>query len=292
MAEEQQQTEREDRPLELGWFTLCLKASDLNATLDFYKKLSFEVVGGNPEHGYAVINNAHTELTPMGFLESNLLNFRGGNIPELAGELAGRGLELTHHGDNDPTKEAVEHIPGYKQYDPSKWPPEYNNDKDGNPLPYEDSGDFIIMDPDGNTLYFDSVPAERARYKAGNRFCAESVTGELNEGQLLLGNFTYCLNVKDISVSVDFYRELGLTLCEEHRGKGWAVLGYDEPSPFRLSLYQGHIKVNLLNFRGGDVFAIFPSWLLNVPRFDLDASGTVSGGDIFKIFPWWLISCT
>ena len=42
----------------------------------------------------------------------------------------------------------------------------------------------------------------------------------------------------------------------------------------------------------GDVFAIFPSWLMATVRHDLNADGVVSAGDVFAIFPWWLISCT
>src|SRR5688500_16738723 len=37
--------------LELGWLVVCLPASDFAATTDFYKRVGFITVGGQPENG-------------------------------------------------------------------------------------------------------------------------------------------------------------------------------------------------------------------------------------------------
>jgi predicted lactoylglutathione lyase len=65
-----------------------------------------------------------------------------------------------------------------------------------------------------------------------------------------LGDFTYCLNVQDIQLSVRFYEQLGFQRVEEHLDEGWAVL---KQNNCVLSLYEGHIERNLLNFRGADI---------------------------------------
>jgi catechol 2,3-dioxygenase-like lactoylglutathione lyase family enzyme len=68
-----------------------------------------------------------------------------------------------------------------------------------------------------------------------------------------LGKFFLCLNVRDVKRSLAFYRKLGLKHVGGTVEEGWAMLGYRN---LCLGLYQGHIEGNLLNFRGGDVFAI------------------------------------
>ena len=68
-----------------------------------------------------------------------------------------------------------------------------------------------------------------------------------------LGRFEYCLNVKDIDASLAFYRKLGFERTGGDIGEGWAILSDGKAV---IGLYAGHIGENLLNFRGGDVFAI------------------------------------
>jgi lactoylglutathione lyase len=71
--------------------------------------------------------------------------------------------------------------------------------------------------------------------------------------QLALGRFEYCLNVKDIKASLEFYGKLGFTQTQGKVDEGWAIIRHGNCI---LGLYQGHIATNLLNFRGADVFAI------------------------------------
>ena len=68
-----------------------------------------------------------------------------------------------------------------------------------------------------------------------------------------LGWFDLCLNVRDLRRSRDFYRKLGFRRIDGRLEDRWLLLSNGE---VRLGLYQGHIRTNLLNFRGGDAFAI------------------------------------
>ncbi len=71
--------------------------------------------------------------------------------------------------------------------------------------------------------------------------------------ELKLGRFEYCLNVADLSRSLGFYRKLGFEMIGGVLDEGWAIVRHGDCT---LGLFQGHIATNLLNFRGGDVFAI------------------------------------
>ena len=70
---------------------------------------------------------------------------------------------------------------------------------------------------------------------------------------LNLGRFEYCLTVRNLQKSLEFYTKLDFQQVGGNSEEGWLVLEHNE---LRLALYQGHIEENLMNFRGGDVFAI------------------------------------
>lgn len=72
--------------------------------------------------------------------------------------------------------------------------------------------------------------------------------------ELDLGSYYPCLNVKDLKKSMDFYGNLNFKVIEDHSDQNWAVLRHNN---MVLCLFQGHIDSNLINFRGGDVEAIF-----------------------------------
>ena len=59
-----------------------------------------------------------------------------------------------------------------------------------------------------------------------------------------------CLNVKNLADSISFYHNLGFQVIDDQRQDNWAVLKHND---LILSLYEGHIEHNLLNFRGGDI---------------------------------------
>ena len=68
-----------------------------------------------------------------------------------------------------------------------------------------------------------------------------------------IGTCTVCLNVRDVKRSSEFYAKLGFRATGGSLAENWVLM---EHGNFKLGLYQGHIESNLLNFRGGDVFAI------------------------------------
>jgi len=68
-----------------------------------------------------------------------------------------------------------------------------------------------------------------------------------------LGEHFPCLNVRDLSRSIEFYKLLDFRVIEDHSEENWAVLQHNNMA---LCLYQGHIHENLINFRGGDIEAI------------------------------------
>lgn len=68
-----------------------------------------------------------------------------------------------------------------------------------------------------------------------------------------LGRFEYCLNVAELGRSLEFYRRLGFEMIGGVIDEGWVIIRHGDCT---LGLFQGHIERNLLNFRGGDVFAI------------------------------------
>ncbi|MCU0728252.1 MAG: VOC family protein [Planctomycetes bacterium] len=225
---------------DLGWFALCIAAKRFPETYEFYRTIGFTTVRGKPEHGWVGLNNAGTDLAIMRDLPGNWLNFRGGDVPALAAEHRRRGLEPN----------------GETAYDPKAWPEEWHTGPGGRRLPLEGAACYSLTDPDGNTVYFDTVPLERVRYVAGQRFCQPEATGRLLRGQRTLGRFELSLRVKSLRASLDFYTRLGLGIVFDRRKEGFAILGRERPARLRLGLYRGHIRKNLLTFRGADVFSV------------------------------------
>ena len=68
-----------------------------------------------------------------------------------------------------------------------------------------------------------------------------------------LGRFELCLNVADLMKSVEFYQDLGFVPIRGSMSDGWCVMA---SSVVTIALYEGHIPVNQLNFRGQDVFSL------------------------------------
>jgi catechol 2,3-dioxygenase-like lactoylglutathione lyase family enzyme len=63
----------------LGAFSISLAVKDLTASRDFYRKLGFEPVGGNPEQNWLVLRNGTATIGLFqGMFERNLLTFNPG----------------------------------------------------------------------------------------------------------------------------------------------------------------------------------------------------------------------
>ena len=91
-----------------------------------------------------------------------------------------------------------------------------------------------------------------------------------------LGCLHVCLDVKDVARSVAFYETLGFERTGGEMSEGWAILCHEGAT---LGLYQGHIGGNLLNFRGGDVFALHRELTRRGLAFETDAHVEGDGSD-------------
>jgi catechol 2,3-dioxygenase-like lactoylglutathione lyase family enzyme len=115
----------------LGNFELCLNVKDLRIALEFYETLGFKRVGGNVADGWAIIEASNCRVGLYeGHIDSNLINFRGGDVFALASELKRRGLEFSQDAYREP---------------------------DG-------SAGAILSDPDGNVIYFNTFPEEQLEF--------------------------------------------------------------------------------------------------------------------------------
>lgn len=118
--------------LGLGRFQYCLNVKDLDASEAFYKTLGFQQVSGVKAEGWLVLRKEDCEL---GLFKSgerkSLMNFRGGNVHEIVNTLSANGYAF----------------------------------KSANTDAASGSGSAVLEDPDGNVLFFDSLPEEIEDYK-------------------------------------------------------------------------------------------------------------------------------
>ncbi|TPV93288.1 MAG: hypothetical protein B7733_21360 [Myxococcales bacterium FL481] len=238
-------------PLELGWFTLCIRTGSFAATRAFYEALGFRLTGGQPEQGWAAMASGTTELTLMSFLQANLINLRGGNVIDLAEALSDRGCDPFHSPGFDPT--STERQAGPRRFDPDQWPSEFSLDRQGRPITQPGAGDFLIADPDGKLLYFDSVPLERVRFEAGERFAGEHVDGSVAADQPDLGRLVLRLSVSDLEASREFYERLGLEERRRDRKSRYIELGNALDVPFVIGLCSEPDETDAMTFECDDL---------------------------------------
>jgi catechol 2,3-dioxygenase-like lactoylglutathione lyase family enzyme len=129
----------EEKPLELGNFSVSLAVKDIKASMAFYQKLDFKQVGGNVEQNWVVLQNGTARIGLFqGMFDKNILTFNPGwgknkealadfqDVRELQRALKARGLTIA------PEADATTKGPAY----------------------------FEVTDPDGNTLLIDQhVPS-------------------------------------------------------------------------------------------------------------------------------------
>jgi catechol 2,3-dioxygenase-like lactoylglutathione lyase family enzyme len=114
--------------IQLGWFELCLDVADIAASVAFYKKLGFRETEGSIGEQRVVMQAGSCRIALyQGYLEKNLLHFRGGNVMTIARHLEERGVRF-----KQPAAE----------------------DEEGNQS-------CLVEDPDGNGIYFVLHPGER-----------------------------------------------------------------------------------------------------------------------------------
>jgi len=131
----------EEKPLELGNFSVSLAVKDIKASLAFYQKLDFKQVGGNPEKNWVVLQNGTARIGLFqGMFDKNMLTFNPGwtkdketlpdfqDVRELQSALKARGVTLATEAD------VTTQGPAY----------------------------FEVIDPDGNKLLIDQyVPSPK-----------------------------------------------------------------------------------------------------------------------------------
>ena len=98
--------------MDLGSFSVSLAVKDLSASKEFYEKLGFEPIGGDPEQGWLILRNRdHVLGLFQGMFEENLLTFNPGwdqmcneldsftDVREIQSELKNRGITLISEAD-------------------------------------------------------------------------------------------------------------------------------------------------------------------------------------------------
>ncbi|MEM9529403.1 MAG: VOC family protein [Pseudomonadota bacterium] len=120
--------------MQLGSFSLSLTVKDLSVSLDFYKKLGFQAMGGDESQGWQILRNGDCLIGLFqGMFEKNMLTFNPGwdqdaqpldsftDVRDLQKQLRAEGIELLSEADENTTGPAS----------------------------------FVIADPDGNPILID-----------------------------------------------------------------------------------------------------------------------------------------
>lgn len=210
-----------------GWVVLNLNCPDLKNTMAFYEKLGFDQFGGEVDKNWAMLRNGLVEIHLFqGFIKMDMLNYRGGDFAGIRAALDAAELkEIATQGPQS----------------------------------------FTLQDPDGRHVFFDIGEPEVSQLKAGQILTIPLPDGqELDQRRLDLGNFSWCLSCKELSTTANFYSKLGFQSSGGMPSQGWQILARadHQPTPKRrvqtvhLSLFQGMIPEDTLNFRGGNVSEI------------------------------------
>ena len=98
--------------MNLGAFSFSLSVKDLAASREFYEKLGFRPVGGNPDENWQILRNGDVTIGLFhGMFEGNILTFNPGwdsqarpigeftDVRELQRKLKAQGLEMTAEAD-------------------------------------------------------------------------------------------------------------------------------------------------------------------------------------------------
>ena len=120
--------------MELGAFSVSLSVKDLAASREFYEKLGFRPVGGDPNENWQILRNGDVTIGLFhGMFEGNILTFNPGwdsqarpvdeftDVRDLQCQLKAQGLEMTAEADESGSGPAS----------------------------------FVVVDPDGNAILVD-----------------------------------------------------------------------------------------------------------------------------------------
>ena len=130
--------------MDLGAFSISLAVKDIKASHDFYAKLGFEPVGGDPQQHWQVLRNGDVTIGLFqGMFDKNILTFNPGwdaekntladfeDVREIQARLKDSDVELLHETDPDGT--GIGHV--------------------------------VLADPDGNQIMFDQHVSAPSRLR-------------------------------------------------------------------------------------------------------------------------------
>ena len=179
----------------LGFFSVCLHATQLNKTVDFYKALGFSPIGEDAPGLRISLEYRSQSLTFMSFLQDNLVNFRGAHIHQLKECMKQIGIPIT-------------------LFEEFKSEERLMLDEEGNPLPDNECGSFSIEDPDGHEFFFNTHREEREPFESAVIEVPPALIGmPFNDGNK--PSVIYSLLVTDLVASQRFYESLGLVVSRE-----------------------------------------------------------------------------
>ena len=212
----------------LGFYSVCLRATSLEKTVNFYKKLGFEPTGEDAPGLRVSLKYGNDSLTFMSFLNDNLINFRGAHIHNLKHSISKQGIKV-------------------KTFEELRGEERLMLDDRGNPLPENECGHFSVYDPDGHDLFFNTHPEERVPFEEAV-LSSPSTRKDTISNNGLLGKLVYCLIVTDLRSSLTFYELLGLHVRREGQ-KAW-IFSPDSHgnTQFIFQLEQGEKKDVVVRF--------------------------------------------
>ena len=179
----------------LGFFSVCLRATQLNKTVDFYKALGFSPVGEDAPGLRISLAYRSQSLTFMSFLQNNLINFRGAHIHQLKEFMKQIGVPIT-------------------RFEEFKSEERLMLDDEGNPFPDNECGSFSIEDLDGHEFFFNTHREEREPFESAVIEVPPALVGmPFNDGNK--PSVIYSLFVTDLVASQRFYESLGLVVSRE-----------------------------------------------------------------------------
>ena len=102
--------------MDLGAFSISLAVKDIEKSLDFYKKLDFEVIGGDITENWLILRNGTTTIGIFqGMFDTNTLTFNPGwsasgthpsefdDVRDIQQTLKERGIEIVQEADESGT---------------------------------------------------------------------------------------------------------------------------------------------------------------------------------------------
>lgn len=179
----------------LGFFSVCLRAPQLDETASFYRKLGFTPVGEDAPGLRISLQYGSQSLTFMSFLQDNLINFRGAHIHQLKEFMKQIGIPVT-------------------LFEEFKSEERLMLDDKGIPLPDNECGSFSIEDPQEHELFFNTHREEREPFEAAVSSPATSLV-DAPYTERSRPDVLYSLVVRDLDACQNFYESLGLIVSQQ-----------------------------------------------------------------------------